>query len=38
MFALMTSCGIDKATGIAMLKERKERFEQALVLLRIVVL
>ena len=29
MFNLMTACGIDRATGITMLKERKEKFEQA---------
>ena len=30
MFAMMTACGIDKVTGITMLKERKEKFEMAL--------
>ena len=29
MFNLMTACGIDRATGITMLKERKEKFELA---------
>ena len=29
MFNLMTACGIDRATGITILKERKEKFEQA---------
>ena len=30
MFILMSSCGIDKETGIKMLKERKEKFESAM--------
>ena len=29
MLALMLSCGIDRMTGISMLKERKEKFELA---------
>ena len=29
MLNLMTACGIERATGITMLKERKEKFEQA---------
>ena len=29
MLSMMSVCGIDKASGMAMLRERKERFELA---------